>query len=44
VAQRAFRDRVGAQGFAWALVRSIDDALAALTDHGFPSRVRELRR
>lgn len=43
-AQRAFRDRVGAQGFAWALVRSIDDALAALTDHGFPSRVREVRR
>jgi hypothetical protein len=28
-----------AQGFGWALVRSIDDALGALADHGFTSRV-----
>jgi hypothetical protein len=28
-----------AQGFGWALVRSLDDALGALADHGFTSRV-----
>lgn len=33
-AQEAFRDAVLAQGFGWALVRDIDGALAALTDHG----------
>jgi hypothetical protein len=27
-----------AQGFGWALVRSLDDALGALADHGFTSR------
>lgn len=42
-AQRAFRDRVCAQGFGWALVRSIDDALQALRDHNFPSRARAIR-
>ena len=34
-AQEAFRDGVSAQGFGWALVRSLDDALGALDDHGF---------
>ncbi|WP_435988140.1 VRR-NUC domain-containing protein [Sulfitobacter sp. SH22] len=38
-AQEAFRDAVLAQGFCWALVRSLDDALGALADHGFTSRV-----
>lgn len=38
-AQREFRDAVEAQGFAWALVRSLDDALAALLDAGIPTRV-----
>ena len=38
-AQDAFRDAVLAQGFSWALVRSLDDALGALTDHGFTTRV-----
>jgi hypothetical protein len=38
-AQQAFRDAVEAQGFAWALVRSLDDALGALADHGFTTRV-----
>jgi len=37
--QEAFRDAVQAQGHAWALVRSLDDALAALADHGFTTRV-----
>ncbi len=36
--QEAFADLVMAQGFAWALVRSIDDAHAALRLHGFPCR------
>ncbi len=39
VEQEAFRDAVLAQGFGWALVRSLDDALAALADHGFATRV-----
>ena len=39
-----FRDAVCAQGFGWALVRSVDDALGALADHGFTSRVRPARR
>jgi hypothetical protein len=43
-AQEAFRDTVLAQGFGWALVRSLDDALGALADHGFTSRVRPTRR
>jgi len=42
--QEVFRDTVCAQGFGWALVRSVDDALAALADHGFTSRVRQARR
>ena len=37
--QRAFRDAVQTQGFGWALVRSLDDALGALADHGFSTRV-----
>ena len=42
--QEGFRDTVIAQGFGWALVRSVDDALGALADHGFTSRVRPARR
>mgnify|MGYP005874100419 CR=1 FL=1 len=38
-AQVAFRDAVLAQGFGWALVRSLDDALGELADHGFTTRV-----
>ncbi|RBI69883.1 VRR-NUC domain-containing protein [Roseovarius sp. TE539] len=37
--QTAFRDAVRAQGFSWALVRSLNDALGALADHGFTTRV-----
>jgi len=37
--QEAFRDAVKAQGFGWALVRSLDDALGALADHGFTTRI-----
>ena len=44
VAQEAFRDAVLSQGFGWALVRSLDDALGALADHGFTSRVRSPAR
>ena len=43
-AQEVFRDTVCAQGFGWALVRSVDDALAALADNGFTSRVRSPAR
>ena len=42
--QEVFRDTVGAQGFGWALVRSVDDALGALADYGFTSRIRPARR
>ena len=42
--QEGFRDTVCAQGFGWALVRSVDDALAALADNGFTSRVRPALR
>ena len=43
--QEVFRDTVCAQGFGWALVRSVDDALGALADNGFTSRVqRPIRR
>ena len=42
--QEVFRDTVCAQGFGWALVRGLDDALGALADHGFTSRVRPARR
>ncbi len=41
--QEVFRDTVCAQGFCWALVRSVDDALGALADNGFTSRVRPAR-
>lgn len=39
-AQANFRDVVRDQGFAWALVRSVDDALGALAEHGFTARVK----
>jgi hypothetical protein len=42
--QDAFREIVIAQGFGWALVRSVDDALGALADNGFTSRVQPSRR
>ena len=42
--QAVFRDTVCAQGFGWALIRSVDDALGALADNGFTSRVRPARR
>ena len=37
--QEAFRDAVLAQGLSWSLVRSLDDALGALVDHGFATRI-----
>jgi hypothetical protein len=37
--QEAFRDAVLAQGFGWALVRSLDDALGTLAEHGFTTRI-----
>jgi hypothetical protein len=37
--QEAFRDAVLAQRFGWALVRSLDDALGALAEHGFTTRI-----
>jgi hypothetical protein len=37
-AQESFRDAAMAQGHGWALVRSLDDALGALADHGFTTR------
>ena len=43
-AQVAFRDVVQAQGFAWAMVRSVDDALAALADHRFITRMLSVPR
>ena len=43
--QEVFRDIVCAQGFGWALVRTVDDALNALADNGFTSRAqRPMRR
>ena len=42
--QEAFRDAVLAQGFGWALVRSLDDALGALADHGFATRIASAAR
>ena len=42
--QEIFRDTVLVQGFGWALVHSLDDALGALADNGFTSRVRPARR
>ncbi|MDB6179482.1 VRR-NUC domain-containing protein [Paracoccus sp. Z330] len=38
--QVEFRDAVIAQGFGWALVRSVDDALGALADFGFTTRAQ----
>ena len=38
--QEVFRDTVCAQGFGWALVRSVDDALGALAHNGFTCRVK----
>ena len=38
--QEAFRDAALAQGFGWALVRCVDDALGALADNGFTSRAQ----
>lgn len=38
--QEVFRDTVVMQGFGWALVRSVDDALGALAENGFTSRVQ----
>jgi len=38
-AQAGFRDAVLAQGHGWALIRSLDDALGALAEHGFATRV-----
>ena len=37
--QETFRDAALVQGHGWALVRSLDDALGALADHGFTTRV-----
>jgi len=37
--QEAFRDAMLAQGFGWALVRSLDDALGTLAEHGFTTRI-----
>lgn len=38
--QIEFRDAVQTQGFGWALVRSVEDALGALADHGFSTRAQ----
>ena len=38
-AQAAFRDDVQSQGLPWALVRSVDDALDALSGFGFRTRI-----
>ena len=38
-AQIAFRDDVRSQGLPWALVRSVGDALAALREFGFRTRI-----
>jgi hypothetical protein len=42
--QEAFRDAVLAQGFGWALVRSIDDALGALAEYGLTTRINPASR
>ncbi|MBS3979825.1 MAG: VRR-NUC domain-containing protein [Rhodobacteraceae bacterium] len=42
--QEVFRDTVVTQGFGWALVRSVDDALGALAANGFTSRVQRTMR
>lgn len=38
-AQERFRDAVRAQGFAWAIVRSVEDALGALSEAGMVTRI-----
>jgi hypothetical protein len=38
--QIAFRDFVRGQGHGWALIRTLDDALAALKAFGIPTRIR----
>ena len=43
-AQERFRDMVQAQGLPWALVRSQDDAVAALQEAGFRLAVRGVLR
>jgi hypothetical protein len=40
--QERFRDQVQAQGFAWAMVRSIDDVLGALGTFGFRFKAARL--
>jgi hypothetical protein len=40
--QEAFRDAVEAQGFGWARVRSLEDALGALAEHGFTTPIAPL--
>lgn len=42
-AQREFRDHAQAQGFPWALVRSADDALAAVHAAGIKTRAADHR-
>ena len=42
-AQEEFRDAVKRQGFGWALVRSVDDAVTALCAHGFATRVSRFK-
>ena len=42
--QEVFRDTVVTQGFGWALVRTVDDALGALADNSFTSRVQIMGR
>ena len=39
-AQVEFREFVVREGHAWALVRSVDDALKALSDNHFPTRIK----
>lgn len=39
-AQVEFRAAALGQGFGWSLVRSIDDALAALREWNIPTRIR----
>lgn len=38
--QRAFQAKVEAQGYAYAIIRSVDDALAALARHGFRTLIK----
>ena len=37
--QEAFHDAVLTQGFGWPLVRSLDEALDALAEHRFTTRI-----